>query len=205
MLDFFYTHHLVSSGQCQEHLGLSNDEQALIPFSELQILNNTPCGSELGSSGVLAVQSPGQISNVSKQSNFLGQLSSNVMESGKAVVRVKNDQNTQTNDVLMKRMVIDSCTQPSLLTRDEQIDPVLGGVAEWEIPWEDLQIGERIGIGNPSEYSFSCLRLIAFNNPVFVAYGFLYGLYFHSYCEYIVARPLQMEIVALVALSFVIF
>ncbi|KAF2287005.1 hypothetical protein GH714_036913 [Hevea brasiliensis] len=27
----------------------------------------------------------------------------------------------------------------------ERIQPVLGEVAEWEIPWEDLQIGERIG------------------------------------------------------------
>lgn len=29
----------------------------------------------------------------------------------------------------------------------EQINPMLAEVAEWEIPWEDLQIGERIGIG----------------------------------------------------------
>lgn len=29
----------------------------------------------------------------------------------------------------------------------ETINPILGEVAEWEIPWEDLQIGERIGIG----------------------------------------------------------
>ncbi|KAJ6406492.1 hypothetical protein OIU84_010080, partial [Salix udensis] len=28
----------------------------------------------------------------------------------------------------------------------ERINPVLGEVAEWEIPWEDLEIGERIGI-----------------------------------------------------------
>jgi sterile alpha motif and leucine zipper-containing kinase AZK len=29
----------------------------------------------------------------------------------------------------------------------ERINPMLGEVAEWEIPWEDLEIGERIGIG----------------------------------------------------------
>ena len=29
----------------------------------------------------------------------------------------------------------------------EGINPVLREVAEWEIPWEDLRIGERIGIG----------------------------------------------------------
>ncbi|KAF2304346.1 hypothetical protein GH714_030305 [Hevea brasiliensis] len=33
----------------------------------------------------------------------------------------------------------------------ERIHPVLGEVAEWEIPWEDLQIGERIGIGSYGE------------------------------------------------------
>lgn len=32
----------------------------------------------------------------------------------------------------------------------ERINPMLGEVAEWEIPWEDLQIGERIGIGKNS-------------------------------------------------------
>lgn len=33
----------------------------------------------------------------------------------------------------------------------EQVDPLLLGVAEWEIPWENLQIGERIGIGSYGE------------------------------------------------------
>ncbi|XP_065849715.1 probable serine/threonine-protein kinase SIS8 [Euphorbia lathyris] len=34
---------------------------------------------------------------------------------------------------------------------NEKIHPVLGEVSEWEIPWEDLQIGERIGIGSYGE------------------------------------------------------
>ncbi|XAR70799.1 Non-specific serine/threonine protein kinase [Bertholletia excelsa] len=33
----------------------------------------------------------------------------------------------------------------------ERIDPVLGGVADCEILWEDLQIGERVGIGSYGE------------------------------------------------------
>ncbi|KAL9230381.1 hypothetical protein vseg_005743 [Gypsophila vaccaria] len=37
---------------------------------------------------------------------------------------------------------IDSC---------ERAGPMLGEFAEWEIPWEDLQIGERIGIGSFGE------------------------------------------------------
>ena len=35
----------------------------------------------------------------------------------------------------------------------ERINPVLGEVAEWEIPWEDLEIGERIGIGKNSFFN----------------------------------------------------
>lgn len=34
--------------------------------------------------------------------------------------------------------------------QSERIHPMLGEVAEWEIPWEDLRIGERIGIGKNS-------------------------------------------------------
>ncbi|XVE70929.1 hypothetical protein DITRI_Ditri10aG0109200 [Diplodiscus trichospermus] len=33
----------------------------------------------------------------------------------------------------------------------EKIYPILREVSEWEIPWEDLQIGERIGIGSYGE------------------------------------------------------
>lgn len=33
----------------------------------------------------------------------------------------------------------------------EQVDPMLFAVADWEIPWEHLQIGERIGIGSYGE------------------------------------------------------
>ncbi|GMI94991.1 MAPKKK delta-1 [Hibiscus trionum] len=35
--------------------------------------------------------------------------------------------------------------------RSEKIHPMLREVSEWEIPWEDLQIGERIGIGSYGE------------------------------------------------------
>ncbi|CAK9146904.1 unnamed protein product, partial [Ilex paraguariensis] len=41
---------------------------------------------------------------------------------------------------------VDVCT-----TQNGSINPVLGEAAEWEILWEDLQIGERIGIGSFGE------------------------------------------------------
>ncbi|GMH06954.1 hypothetical protein Nepgr_008794 [Nepenthes gracilis] len=40
------------------------------------------------------------------------------------------------------------CLNPVLV---EEISPMLGEVAEWEILWEDLQIGDRIGIGSYGE------------------------------------------------------
>lgn len=40
-----------------------------------------------------------------------------------------------------------SCLRIACDTHSEGINPVLREVAEWEIPWEDLRIGERIGIG----------------------------------------------------------
>ncbi|PKU80100.1 serine/threonine-protein kinase EDR1-like [Dendrobium catenatum] len=36
-------------------------------------------------------------------------------------------------------------------SRSSRIDPMLDDVAEWEIPWEDLVIGERIGLGSYGE------------------------------------------------------
>ncbi|XP_052170538.1 probable serine/threonine-protein kinase SIS8 [Diospyros lotus] len=36
-------------------------------------------------------------------------------------------------------------------TQNERINPSLGDVSGWEISWEDLQIGERIGIGSSGE------------------------------------------------------
>ncbi|KAL0874553.1 hypothetical protein Bca101_024258 [Brassica carinata] len=42
--------------------------------------------------------------------------------------------------------------QPSVCDRHDQgINPFLGEAAKWEIMWEDLQIGERIGIGSYGE------------------------------------------------------
>lgn len=36
---------------------------------------------------------------------------------------------------------------PACDSHDQGINPFLGEAAKWEIMWEDLQIGERIGIG----------------------------------------------------------
>ena len=48
-----------------------------------------------------------------------------------------------------EKMEIDTADgEPSVCdSHDQGINPFLGEAAKWEIMWEDLQIGERIGIG----------------------------------------------------------
>ncbi|KAM3379030.1 serine/threonine-protein kinase EDR1 [Capsicum galapagoense] len=45
-----------------------------------------------------------------------------------------------------------TCMQSkSYAVQKEQLDPMLRGVGEWEIPWENLHVFERIGIGSYGE------------------------------------------------------
>ncbi|KAI0524930.1 hypothetical protein KFK09_004320 [Dendrobium nobile] len=50
-------------------------------------------------------------------------------------------------------MVMENTDQlvPFPPSKPSRIDPMLDDVAEWEIPWEDLVIGERIGLGSYGE------------------------------------------------------
>lgn len=50
--------------------------------------------------------------------------------------------------------IINSGLHMTCNDQSDSINPMLGEVAEWEILWEDLQIGERIGIGNGHFISF---------------------------------------------------
>ncbi|GMQ03664.1 hypothetical protein CsSME_00049387 [Camellia sinensis var. sinensis] len=60
--------------------------------------------------------------------------------------------NVLDNVETVRLMEMANSSLPSACSiQDEKINPVLGEVAEWEIPWEDLQIGERIGIGSYGE------------------------------------------------------
>ncbi|KAL3498612.1 hypothetical protein ACH5RR_041344 [Cinchona calisaya] len=143
----------LSRGQCQHQMYLSNNEQALVPFSGLQLFSNVPYPKKLESTAkVLAPQTQGQLTTISSESNPCENLSSNAMDSGYVLVRGRIDQTLENNDVSVKGKEIATCSQfnPGT-TQDEQIDPVLGEVTEWEIPWDDLQIGERIGIGSYGE------------------------------------------------------
>lgn len=141
----------VSEVQCAPPAYLSDHKQALIPFSGLQLSSNFQCCTDLKcSTEVLVVQKQGQPPTGFNESNPLGKLSSNTNDY--AQVRDRTDPMIQTDDRPMNVKQITTCSQfDQRTTQDEQIDPVLGEVAEWEIPWNDLQIGERIGIGSYGE------------------------------------------------------
>lgn len=121
---------------------LSHSEQALIPFAGIQLFNNdsNSRGAEISVLGV--VQKQGTTSSVSNPGD---KSSSSATNNEFLPIGRGTEVRVQPDDV-SKRIKVVGCGESNPI-RDEQIDPLLGGVAEWEIPWEDLQIGERIGIG----------------------------------------------------------
>lgn len=58
----------------------------------------------------------------------------------------------------------------------EKSSQVLGDVAEWEIPWDDLQIGERIGIGMIFPSSFNTMKNVINTNLNCMIRSILFGL-----------------------------
>ncbi|KAL3361123.1 hypothetical protein AABB24_014165 [Solanum stoloniferum] len=63
-----------------------------------------------------------------------------------------NDCTYKDKESASKAREIVTCIQSkSYAVQKEQLDPMLRGVAEWEIPWENLHVGERIGIGSYGE------------------------------------------------------
>lgn len=66
-----------------------------------------------------------------------------------------NDCTYKDKESATKAREIVTCIQSkSYAVQKEQLDPMLRGVAEWEIPWEDLHVGERIGIGKTQCFKF---------------------------------------------------
>ncbi|EOA19935.1 hypothetical protein CARUB_v10000185mg [Capsella rubella] len=57
--------------------------------------------------------------------------------------KVSTSENMETGTADVESSLCDS--------HDQGINPLLGEAAKWEIMWEDLQIGERIGIGSYGE------------------------------------------------------
>ncbi|KAF7138375.1 hypothetical protein RHSIM_Rhsim07G0142400 [Rhododendron simsii] len=70
---------------------------------------------------------------------------------GDKVGRVLNNFEREREFVVRLTETASSGLTVACSTHVERINPELGDVSDWEIPWEDLQIGERIGIGSYGE------------------------------------------------------
>lgn len=77
-------------------------------------------------------------------------LLSDTTDEGFVLVNCETNEANQTDDVgvVPVRLIETNSGLPvACSAHNERINPALGNVSDWEIPWEGLQIGERIGIG----------------------------------------------------------
>ncbi|GER32552.1 kinase family protein [Striga asiatica] len=140
--------------QCQAEINLTTNEHPLVPDTRLQLFN-LPCNSSREQPAV------GLGTQLFKQDSGGNNLALNIPGEQNVLVRDRNEGIIIDYDTLIGReladfsgnaeaMLMSGNDQSNVnMIHDVQIDPVLNGVAE--ILWEDLQIGERIGIGSYGE------------------------------------------------------
>lgn len=136
--------------QCRAEIYLSENEHSLIPYTGLQLLNMS-CNSSRKRSAEGLGANLFKLESVGHKSSLNPPGELNVLADN------RNDEVASNDDTAIGRELVDfsgnaeamliSCVDQSNASKihNVQIDPVLNGVAE--ILWEDLQIGERIGIG----------------------------------------------------------
>lgn len=133
---------------------ISNDEKALIPFTESMFKNENqhaevadipiPCVTTTGDGFVLV--SSGITDNNQSQVVVRTSDSEQLLLKGESSNSVMDKVGKVSNYTLDK----EKSTVNNVVQNDRR-SPMMGEVAEWEIPWEDLQTGERIGIGSFGE------------------------------------------------------
>lgn len=134
--------------QCHADIYLSN-EHSLVPFTGLQLSNiscssSRKCSAEGLRAHLFILEHEGHKSSL----NIPGEQNALVIDASDEAI--SNDQTAVGEIVDLYQDTENTlicCTDQSKPSKihNVQIDPVLNGVAE--IFWEDLQIGERIGIG----------------------------------------------------------
>ncbi|XP_022754663.1 serine/threonine-protein kinase EDR1-like [Durio zibethinus] len=77
--------------------------------------------------------------------------SKNVLATDEKLIQRTSDTDFSKESALELIETKDSDLHLASNGHSEKIYPMLREVSEWEIPWEDLQIGERIGIGSYGE------------------------------------------------------
>ncbi|CAL5426284.1 unnamed protein product [Camellia sinensis] len=116
------------------------------------VINTThPLLFDATSEGSVLLSTDDDASVPSATGNYEGQPKRALICDGGWFVKDKV-RNVLDNVEAVRLMEMANSSLPSACSiQNEKINLVLGEVAEWEIPWEDLQIGERIGIGSYGE------------------------------------------------------
>ncbi|CAA2959682.1 serine threonine- kinase EDR1 [Olea europaea subsp. europaea] len=140
----------------------SKKENTLVPYSEVQVFSKVLCNSSknhtselLGGQQLeldLAVSSPGYNSSLNTPAKecmlFKGRTDEVIHDDDDITVGAGRANISDKSTVEVTEI---ACSNQSSDSKNQNMknDPVLSGVAE--ILWEDLQIGERIGIGSYGE------------------------------------------------------
>ncbi|CAA0838406.1 Protein kinase superfamily protein [Striga hermonthica] len=140
--------------ECHAEINLTTNEHSLAPYTGWQLFNLSCNSSGEQTAAGLGAQ-------LFKQDSEGNNMDLNIPEEQNTLVSDRNNGMLTDNDTANGRGLVDfsGSTEVMLVSgtdqsnanmiHDMQIDPVLNGVAE--ILWEDLQIGERIGIGSYGE------------------------------------------------------
>ncbi|GER32108.1 kinase family protein [Striga asiatica] len=146
--------------ECHAEINLTTNEHSLVPYTGWQLFNLSCNSSGEQTAAGLGAQ-------LFKQESEGNNMDLNIPGEQNMLVSDRNNGMLTDNDTANGRGLVDfsGSTEVMLVSgtdqsnanmiHDMQIDPVLNGVAE--ILWEDLQIGERIGIGKSSAIDLSLL------------------------------------------------
>ncbi|GMP95066.1 hypothetical protein CsSME_00044263 [Camellia sinensis var. sinensis] len=109
-------------------------------------------GSDSVEASFSGIQSKGNVEHVDEENQT--KRFENDFDEGFVLVNCETNEANQTDDVgvVPVRLIETNSGLPvACSAHNERINPALGNVSDWEIPWEGLQIGERIGIGSYGE------------------------------------------------------
>ncbi|CAN4076781.1 unnamed protein product [Withania somnifera] len=122
-----------------------NNKQALVAFTGMQFPYSSSYKSDtLQHKQEYAIAAPGDnMLNDTTGDKFYREKFENISDN--------NCTNKDKEPATKAREIVRGVQSKSYVVQKEQLDPMLRGVAEWEIPWEDLHVGERIGIGSYGE------------------------------------------------------
>ncbi|KAG9128675.1 hypothetical protein Leryth_018313 [Lithospermum erythrorhizon] len=128
-----------------------NKEWSLVPFTGGHMLNHCD-GIQRDLCGNVVSQPLQELSSAVYQSVSISQFDNTGTKHPKAEALKIGNSIVKDGELAIEEVQMLAGDRPDSSTlANDQIDKILGSVAEWEILWEDLQIADRVGIGSYGE------------------------------------------------------